>query len=94
MKMHLQESSGGHNNMRVGAEKVPSDTLGVAQAADRLGISRATGYRMARADGKLQVTVHGSVVTLPVLKIGVAYKVSRKALDAVIARLEATEAAS
>jgi predicted site-specific integrase-resolvase len=79
---------------RSSRQPVASDTTSVREAAERLGISYAMAYRMA-GEGALTVTIgNGSTASLPVLKIGTRFKVSRKALDGVIARLEATEAAS
>lgn len=61
------------------ADLVPLDV-----AARRLGISRATAYRLVADDAFL----------VPVLKLGRSYRVSRRALDRLLAELEGSEAAS
>lgn len=79
---------------RSSRQPVASDTTSVREAAERLGISYAMAYRMA-GEGALTVTVgNGSVASLPVLKIGTRFKVSRKALDRLLAGLEGSEEAS
>lgn len=59
----------------MGTQPSPALTISINEAADLLGISRNTGYRLVKA-GEFPV---------PVLRIGAQMKVSRRAIEEFVA---------